>query len=59
MSLQNRLQALRERHHELDELIRQEQARPSADDLEIAELKRQKLKLKDEIVELERSGEGA
>jgi hypothetical protein len=37
-------------HKALDRKIREEMARPSSDDLKIAELKRQKLKLKDELL---------
>jgi hypothetical protein len=36
-------------HQALDRRIREEVAKPSGDDLKIAEMKRQKLKLKDEI----------
>ena len=44
--LENKRQALKEK---LDELM----AHPSIDDLEIAEIKRQKLHLKDEIAKLQ------
>jgi hypothetical protein len=43
---------LSEKHRALDRKIEEEQARPIADDLKIAELKRQKLRLKDEIERL-------
>lgn len=36
-------------HQALDRRIREEVAKPSGDDLRIAEMKRQKLKLKDEL----------
>jgi hypothetical protein len=36
-------------HQALDRRIREEVAKPSGDDLKIAEMKRQKLALKDEI----------
>ena len=43
------LQALRAEHRELDERIRALSAEPVGDQLEIARLKRHKLKLKDQI----------
>jgi hypothetical protein len=52
MTLDARLQALRSRHEQLEEEIQQEQARPHPDDSHIAELKREKLRLKDEIERL-------
>ena len=43
----------RERQHRaLEDAIAEAMAHPSADDLEIAELKRRKLRLKDEIARL-------
>ena len=49
MALDAHLVELSEKHRALDRKIEEEQARPIADDLKIAELKRQKLRLKDEI----------
>ena len=49
MALDAHLVELSERHRALDRKIEEELARPMADDLKIAELKRQKLRLKDEI----------
>jgi len=49
MALDAHLVELSERHRALDRKIEEELARPTADDLKIAELKRQKLRLKDEI----------
>jgi hypothetical protein len=43
---------LSEKHRALDRKIEQEQARPMADPFKIAEWKRQKLRLKDEIERL-------
>jgi hypothetical protein len=40
------------KHQALDRMIREEMARPSSSDLKIAELKRQKLKLKDELAKI-------
>ena len=44
---------LSEKHRALDRKIEEELARPTADDLKIAELKRQKLRLKDEMERLQ------
>ena len=52
MALDAHLVELSEKHRALDRKIEEEQARPIADDLKIAELKRQKLRLKDEIARL-------
>ena len=43
------LEALRAEHRELDQRIRELSAEPTGDQLEIARLKRNKLKLKDQI----------
>ena len=43
------LRALQAEHRELDERIRSLSAEPACDQLEIARLKRHKLKLKDQI----------
>jgi hypothetical protein len=53
MSLDARLNALRTRHKELDDALDQENQRPHPDDNRIAELKREKLRLKDEIERLQ------
>jgi len=52
MALDAHLVELSEKHRALDRKIEEEQARPTADDLRIADLKRQKLRLKDEIERL-------
>ena len=49
MSLQTHLSQLTRKHEALDREIHQATLRPSEDDLRIAELKRRKLLLKDEI----------
>lgn len=49
MSLQDRISALRERHANLETQIDEENSRPHPDDWRITELKRQKLRIKDEI----------
>jgi hypothetical protein len=52
MALDAYLVELSERHRVLDRKIEEELARPTTDDFKIAELKRQKLRLKDEIERL-------
>ncbi|MGD9501960.1 MAG: YdcH family protein [Methyloceanibacter sp.] len=52
MALDAHLEELSEKHRALDQKIEEELARPTSDDLKIAELKRQKLRLKDEIERL-------
>lgn len=49
MTEKNHLQALKAKHAALDTAIREEMARPLPDDTAISNLKRQKLKLKEEI----------
>jgi hypothetical protein len=52
MALDAHLTELSHRHRALDRKIEEEQGRPTADDLKIAEWKRQKLRLKDEMERL-------
>lgn len=52
MSKEDRIQALREKHAALDAQIEEENQRPHPDDDRIAQLKRQKLRIKDEIHEI-------
>ena len=49
MSLQGRIEELTKRHAQIDEKIHEEQKRPASDDITLKDLKRQKLKLKEEI----------
>ncbi len=49
MSLQNHLVELERRHQTLEKQIETEKVHPGASDLKVAELKRKKLILKDEI----------
>jgi len=49
MALDARIRELGSRHHALEEAIEDEMRRPYADDLKLKELKRQKLRLKEEI----------
>jgi hypothetical protein len=52
MSQSSHLEELRRRHEELSERVEEAQRDLSVDDLEIAEMKKMKLKLKEEIVRL-------
>jgi hypothetical protein len=52
MALDAHLVELSEKHRSLDRMIEAEQGRPTSDPLKIAELKRQKLRLKDEMERL-------
>lgn len=52
MSMQSHLAALEQRHRTLESELNDAIVHPSSDDLKIAELKRRKLLLKDEIARL-------
>jgi hypothetical protein len=52
MSMQSHLSELERRHQALEAEIAEALAHPSTDDLKIAELKRRKLQVKDEIARL-------
>lgn len=58
MSMASHLSALEQKHKTLERQIEDELARPSADEVRLAELKRQKLKLKDEITRLKTTPAG-
>lgn len=49
MSLNGRISELSAKHRHLDEKIAAEEKRPSADNLTIKDLKRQKLKIKEQL----------
>lgn len=53
MAISAHLQELSEKHRRLERRIEEEAARPGSDASFLRKLKRQKLKLKDEIVRLE------
>ncbi|MPZ58182.1 MAG: DUF465 domain-containing protein [Rhizobiales bacterium] len=53
MSLETHLAELERRHRALEEQISEALAHPSSDGLKIAELKRRKLQVKDEIARLQ------
>lgn len=52
MSLGSHLQELQKKHQHLSEAVEEAQRHPGYDDLAIAEMKKQKLRLKEEIVRL-------
>ncbi|MEJ2118261.1 MAG: DUF465 domain-containing protein [Alphaproteobacteria bacterium] len=52
MALDAHIDELSVKHRTLDKLIREEVIKPSADSLKFAELKRQKLLLKDRMAKL-------
>ena len=54
MSVQDRVEALREKHASLERAIDEEIRRPFPNQDAITDLKRQKLRIKDEIFQLER-----
>ncbi len=52
MTIASHLQELRRKHETLSDMVEQAQRSPGSNDLKIAELKKQKLKLKEEITRL-------
>jgi hypothetical protein len=52
MSLGSHLQELRKKHQHLSDAVEEAQRQPGSDDLSIAEMKKQKLRLKEEISRL-------
>ena len=52
MSLSSHLQELKKKHLALSEAVEQAQRAPGTDDLHIADLKKQKLRIKEEITRL-------
>jgi len=55
MSIQSHLAELQRRHEEMERQIADAMLHPSTDSLELANLKRKKLKLKDEIERIRQS----
>ena len=53
MTIASHLAELSEKHRSLERKIKEELSRPGADDVQITQLKLQKLKLKDEIAKLQ------
>ena len=52
MALEARIRELGSRHRSLEDAIQDELRRPAADDIRLKELKRQKLRLKEELESL-------
>ncbi|MCR9272973.1 MULTISPECIES: YdcH family protein [unclassified Mameliella] len=52
MSLSSHLQELKRKHYALSEAVEEAQRAPGTDDLRIADLKKQKLRIKEEIARL-------
>ncbi len=55
MTIASHLQELRRKHENLSAIVEQAQRQPASDALKIAELKKQKLKLKEEITRLQQA----
>lgn len=58
MSLVDHIQTLRDRHASLDAQIEKEARRPAPDSVTLTNLKLQKLRIKDEIDQLEHAAPG-
>ncbi|MGO1118475.1 YdcH family protein [Rhodovibrionaceae bacterium A322] len=58
MSMQDHIVALQKKHASLDTALEQENLRPHPDDMVIHDLKREKLKIKDEIATLSNGSMG-
>jgi hypothetical protein len=52
MTIASHLQELRRKHDTLSDMVEREQRSPGSDALKIAELKKQKLRLKEEMTRL-------
>ncbi len=52
MTVASHLQELRRKHEHLSDMVERESRAPGSDALQIAEMKKQKLKLKEEITRL-------
>jgi len=52
MALDAHVSELSDKHRALEKQIEHELARPSSDDLTVAQLKREKLRIKDELMRL-------
>lgn len=53
MTSQQDIEQLEQRHHRLEEEINSESTRPSPDDLKISAMKKEKLRIKDQIQHLQ------
>ncbi|QUJ75562.1 YdcH family protein [Sulfitobacter albidus] len=54
MTMNSHLEALKKKHHDMDEAIEAAQRAPGVDGLEVATMKKQKMRLKEEITRLSR-----
>jgi len=52
MSMEDRIVSLKAKHHSIDDKIEVETTKPQPDDLQIASLKKQKLRIKDQLASL-------
>ncbi|MEE9428601.1 MAG: DUF465 domain-containing protein [Paracoccaceae bacterium] len=52
MSLSSHLKELRKKHQNLSDKVEAEQRSPGSDDLQVSNLKKEKLKIKEEITRL-------
>jgi hypothetical protein len=59
MSIQAHLAELEKRHQTLEDELKEAMSHPSSDDLKIAELKRRKLLVKDEIARIKQGHEAS
>ena len=55
MAMQGHIQELSEKHHKLEQLIEAEMAHPDWDEVRVAALKKEKLRIKDELERLRSS----
>jgi hypothetical protein len=55
MAMQGHIQELSEKHQKLEELIEAEMAHPDWDEIRVAALKKEKLRIKDELLRLRSS----
>ena len=56
MTLAGHLAELSEKHRSLELKIQEEMTRPGSDDLQINRLKKEKLRIKDEMIKLQGNG---
>ncbi len=53
MNVEERVESLRQKHRDLEDAIEEENRRPMPDSAVLSDLKRQKLRVKDEIARLD------
>ena len=52
MSISERIEALKQKHHDLEQKIENEESRPHPDEITVHDLKKQKLQIKDELLSM-------